>query len=363
MFIIVEDDIIRDSLTEDSVGSRYRLDTLVELSLSIRYGLHVVHIPILRRDKEVKAALKEILPARYYYALTRMNDSQSAHVISELVKTKIVLTADRKTVLKWQGQPVVVINISDYYSFRVLLPTFLITENLIDAKFYDSVVLYYKKKHNIKTANVSYIPIMGGGGSIASVICAINCKRQGVWLCIADSDKNYPDDTFGGTASQLLSEYMNLREPWGKCYVMQEVKEIENLIPITLLAKRKKVRGDFFNKDLSFYDVKIGLRYSILYDDNTYNYWKNIFPNAQSTKRNQIKKRSKDKNDYLKEVDKDNLITTCFGSHILSDVLDRDYYALNDVKESDLTCAQRAEWDAIGEVIFTWTCSDKPQRL
>ena len=363
MFIIVADDIIRGCLDEHSEFARDRIDMLTELSLVVRYGIHVVYIPLLRTDAKIKEELKSKLPVRVFSLLSKNNNNQSLHVIESLVKEKLVITADHSEYKAWKAKTPYVVNWAEHTNFRALYPTFLVTENVLDARFYESVVLYYKKINGIKTAKINYLPIMGGGGSLAGVVCDLDAMKAGVWFAIADSDKYAPNDKEKSTASTLRKDYSNLAEPWGSYYVMQMVCEIENLIPIKILKEIKNCRAGFWEKDLSYYDIKCGLSFSVLYDDVVYNYWRTIFTGTNFARRNKEKKRCKDEDDYRKAVRNDKAVVTNFGSSILKTILNGPKaFMLNEIECADLTDAQKYEWESIGKMVFCWTCSLGPQR-
>ena len=149
---------------------------------------------------------------------------------------------------------------------------------------------------------------------------------------------------------------------------MSKVREIENLIPFNILEMfSNKKQKDFLeqhNNVLSFFDMKVGLEYRLLYNDAFYKGWKKAFPNeikwaqidyfkANSTSQKDFEEKTKD---LPKLVDE-------WGSTILKNVLrptakkQKDAkHKLFEIKEKDLTPSQKEEWDNIGKYVFSWCC-------
>lgn len=92
-------------------------------------------------------------------------------------------------------------------------------------------------------------------------------------LCIAivDSDMKYQGCVKGNTCKQLLETLRKANSSYCGIYSMQQVREIENLIPYHLICectnyKNHKLIKENFDFDMSFFDMKEGIRLKNLSD-------------------------------------------------------------------------------------------------
>ena len=128
---------------------------------------------------------------------------------------------------------------------------------------------------------------------------------------------------------------------------------------------------DVLDRDVSFYDMKIGLTLKGLYRDDVFRYQSKVFPELNYIQRNEAKKntRCQDKyNQYIDDHHLTNVLKKGFGSDLLKivtctcDDKGRIKYPelknvmMNEINTADLTVEQKEEWDRIGHLLFSWAC-------
>ena len=83
----------------------------------------------------------------------------------------------------------------------IIQPTFFITENLLDCKFYMAMTSWFCKKHLAgklpSKLNAVYCP--GGGDTTEKLLNHHSLSQRYLTLCITDSDQKYPGSGFGET--------------------------------------------------------------------------------------------------------------------------------------------------------------------
>ena len=141
-------------------------------------------------------------------------------------------------------------------------------------------------------------------------------------------------------------------------YILLNVSEIENLIPLKLVKKYSSHIINLRDSDLSYFDFKEGLKYQILYEKESRDYWKGNFSRI-TIDWNEILGLTKDKSysDYCNVVHgKTSLVPGC-GKNLLDTLLDDNDW--KNIREADFTQSQLSEWKEIGKKVFSWTCCSK----
>ena len=172
----------------------------------------------------------------------------------------------------------------------------------------------------------------------------------------------------GDTAQKML-DLMKTENPFNcALYVMNKVREIENLIPRRFVQKFGDNTGfhDIFNYNPSFFDMKVGLCLSELYHNTVCKYWKDMFNESALFQEKNIYVKIKK---YDKAVKGKAPLKKGLGSNLLSlFVGDIDYEKdlkkynpkmqddLFHIVPNDLTTEQQEEWKNIGKLMFSWTC-------
>lgn len=369
MYIKVGKDIIEKAIEDRNALYNPCLTVLRALTVSIVNCCHIVDVPCLE-EKEIQEGLavvmsqREIDILRAFYLSTGRNER---HKLTETLTTLAELTTQKKCVIR--GKNVLVINPNVNSKFKFYSETILLTENIMDSRFFDHLFRYYKKKVGIKQCSSSYYPVMGGGATTCKALEYEASEPKHFCLAIVDSDKRWPNCEIGSTAKDVMSVIKRHIPINCKAYVMKRVREIENLIPFHILKEHTSYKQEYGllldnAHDAEHYDIKKGLNVSDLFDNEERDYWAAIFPTHNFGIANQLRRQHPDKKNYQQEARRLGrqeavIVDISWGSKVLEDIVSTNGHMLDGVKEEQLTRAQKREWFKIGKEIFNWTCSLK----
>ena len=372
MYIEINEDIVRDAIDKSALSVNDSRDLLLLMALAARGGKHIVVVPCLREKAMVKA-LMEVVSKHYIEGLRR---SEKIHYVLPLLKQQL----SHYAVISYESRPVndsraIVVNPQKYKDFEAHVETQLLAENLMDTSFFEYIIHYFMSTHGVQ-ARYCFHPLMGGGGTTADVLHKEIERGQYFCLAIVDSDRKTPDSDYGETATRVRKE-MEVYVPF-HCglYIMKRVMEVENLIPVSIVKDTFGNRGDIdaYMTCPSFFDLKKGLTLDALYDDDVYDYWKKRFDDAQTLfqQRNEAKTSSVDRRHYREYIDNHGFkkVLKCgMGSDLLDCCVNKSKmdgqklkHKLMNIKSEDLTSCQQEEWEAIGQIAFSWTCALAPNR-
>lgn len=105
-------------------------------------------------------------------------------------------------------------------------PVNLVSENTDDTKLFQHICRAYSFENKLNNIKTKFQPIMGGGDQTAKQFT--NYQEKGLFtICVVDSDKQHPNDSFGNTAKKVIEA--NDRSVFTDYYLL-ECREIENLI-------------------------------------------------------------------------------------------------------------------------------------
>lgn len=380
MFIRVEKDILESAMTlqDNSIA----IHVLMELSIAITRGKHYVYIPhwVLYRKR-----LTSVLPKTTLRILDGLK-RQDGNALDKKIKRKIIVT-DRKTIAV--GKEAIIFSPSDDPSFEIFEETHLLCENINENNFYDKIEAFYRKysvPQFSKNTRYNVLPRNGGGATSHSVLMTEKRLGNHLILIIADSDYKYCFTRLsngkeikdvgpkGDTASKL--EEIQKKDPYkyGHVYIMEECREVENLIPRVYLRELhpNNVKEAVYlidNYNFEYLDIKEGIRIVHMFNDEVLKYWEKAINdlkyNIQGIKNIKQRFGSKRKyQEYLKnckdEERRENIIIDGWGNGILEDVLKHKGSDFANLKSSDLTPSQRKEWKKIGKNLFEWGLASYP---
>lgn len=346
MFIEIADDVIDRAEGRDTNA----IEVLRKLALAIRYGKHLVYVNHRNLDRIFRIDTLSTFD-KSAYGVVKKNFS-SLGGLKEWLKCQTIITYARKTGMEkstLNSITYIYINPSDNPDFEYYEETHLLVENLQDADFYEYVVKYFQRKNKPRNTDYVFYALMGGGSTATKVVEYENKLKQHFLLAIVDSDKKYINQIgVGDTARDVLASCRKT-EFNSYCYVMKDVAEIENLIPYNWIlnnpiSKSAEIVNKNLNFDMSFFDMKKGLRIKVLRDDAVLKYWKGMFFSLLP---------SSVWDDIGQKCDED-VVLGGFGENIMKHILkSAAIYGCDDV---DLTVSQENEWERIGELILTWSC-------
>ena len=362
MFFSLESDVINKAIAQDNIA----LDVIRQCVYTFRKGKHIVDMSIPDANKLIQA--KDLFSR---YELAVFDQIRKNHVTLNNVKQKLVITACvtfQDTTRRVNN--VIFINPLKTSSFEFLEETHLLTENLEDSNFFlEFVIPYYQRKEKILKSKVCAYRLMGGGDTTAKVMAYEIENEQHFILSVTDSDYTYQGDAhLGNTASKVKSCLK--KNPFNAdLYIMEQVREVENLIPYACLKNNPHQKNHFLFKgnhscNLSFFDMKEGLYIKKLFQHNVYLYWANNLSNFNLGSKfcliNRKKNLSQTKfENYFRDI----LLIPGFGSNILEDSISQLPKCLPIITDEDLSPSQQHDWYNIGRIIFSWCCCTSKFKL
>ena len=360
-------EISRELVTAAERNNHQAIEMLIKLSHAIKYNKHIVFAGAKLLDRIISLNALDgherqpFMKVRRHYsvigALSRKIDFRTVVLVNGnncRTKSRILLNANKTD------------------RFEIYEECHLLTENLQDGDFFKYLVDAYIKTIGTK-GNIEYMPLMGGGATIAKVYEMEINKEQHFCVAILDSDKKYPTCGKGDTFKTLkrvdgdlyLDEDGNNGQRAFNCsyYVMEDLRELENLIPISVLKSMATVSAMPLMQmsfDMSFYDMKEGLWACKInfgdyqdYLDRLFSFDANIVADIDFCA------------DYRRLCDtKDEFEKGCgrmkiaggLGSKIMEQVLKNAGPALAANSFSGMSVSQQHEWRNIGKKIYEWCC-------
>ena len=374
MFISVLDDIVCNAIDDQSDKREVALLTLRELLQAGRRRKHVIFFPYLT-DGQIEQLSKVLTNGE----LGILRFIQKIRVeLNRLKSTLINSICVTFSIPSEQDDATIYINPMKMGKIELYEETHLIVENLLDADFYAEIVCnnFINKTHLLGCLKkISYYPTQGGGATISEVVRKEQELAQHVCLIIADSDKKHSGAEEGKTAGDIREAIKGFPKEEGaygslqNLYVLSNVCEIENLVPLKVLhtisdKKRKKFINTYEGK-LSYYDMKLGLDYRILYDTATYHEYKKIFAGEDVWQQIEIcrksyRSRKKEFEDAVKDLPKlDGVWGTTLMRNLMCPANYKAKQALNmmkNIRVDTLTDEQKKEWEKIGKIVYSWCC-------
>ncbi|WP_195945606.1 hypothetical protein [Paraclostridium bifermentans] len=193
--------------------------------------------------------------------------------------------------VKENSQCIYEVPINYFNDNRFLRESVLVTENLRDAWLYKSMTKKYIKQVMQINLDIN-LEEMNGGGNDLSIAYENKIKENRLVVCVADSDKRYPNSTIGDTARYATNIYKNY-DSYRITYMHKlGVREKENLIPpsfyllctngINIESLKNLVELEVLNNSssefLKYIDIKDGIELKSYRGDNKnyINYIKHI---------------------------------------------------------------------------------------
>lgn len=372
MFIEVADDVLRKALRPSDRENEEAVECLRHLALAIRRNCHLVYLPSLDANnlREMENVLNKAEVKAFTYSFSKKNNLR---IIRQYLTIRVEISFSAETI---KDGDVIRIKPDKNNKIDLFERCHLLTENLLDAKFYNHVSFSFQKRNRIDECvfGISYYPLQGGGVTIKDVYLMECGFGKHFCLAILDSDKKWPNfNGYGDTATKFEQEYNGYiakhNEPITCAYyVMQNTNEIENLIPIQILTHvsspaQKRFLAQHPNA-IPFFDIKKGFELKLLYKGTAIQAWKNVLPDETDwNELESLKANSADDNEFVGKVVNAGIKFKAqpWGTNILDKVVNpeirkMDKINLRKIDFNSLLAEQRIEWDAIGSIMFNWCC-------
>lgn len=373
MLIEIKKNIITEAIKRKGQKQNEPLDLLFQMAICAKKGFHVVWVPALESDRQLRTELSSLITEANVNALCYADAMHRQDVgwLNSHLPVKAVLSYEKVA----NPNGCIVINPILESNFEPYSELFFLVENIIDAVFYRNVLRVYRKRNRLSSYECLFYPLMGGGVTTAKVMTNEVRLRRHFCFAIVDSDKNSPQGPKGQTCSELQQALVGAPD-FCMAYQMKQVKEIENLLPQRVIRELFPLQAgeiDIFARDASFFDMKCGLRFITLLNDTDNNYWKGLLPEKQAefSQRDALKRANRAKKAFEAALSaSDHQILSGFGSSLLKRALmadeeakgnelqknERAYNFLQQTEYIHLSAAQQSEWDNIGTVLFSWAC-------
>lgn len=132
------------------------------------------------------------------------------------------------SVVNIDGISVIQIPLIRFERNDIIQPTFFITENLLDCKFYMHIASWFSKRHSggRLPSKLSAVYCPGGGDTTETLLGHHSSNQRYLTLCITDSDQKFPGSVFGETTKKCIK--LNLTEL--SHHVTLPTRSVENLI-------------------------------------------------------------------------------------------------------------------------------------
>ena len=372
MFVEVADDVLRKALRLSDNENEEAIECLRHLALAIRHNCHLVYLPTLDFNilQEMEKFLNKAEIKAFTFSFAKKNNLR---IIRQHLTARIEISFLSETT---KDGDVIKIRPGKSNRFDLFERCHLLTENLLDAKFYDSVSSSFQKRNRIDECvfGISYYPLQGGGVTIKDVFLMECGLGKHLCLAILDSDKKWPNyHGYGETATKFEEEYdgyLNKHNEPITCsyYVMQNTNEIENLIPIQILNHvSSPTQKGFLARHanaIPFFDMKKGFDFKLLYKDNARQEWSAVLPDETDWNGlERLKNASTDEKDFVEKAMNAGIKfeTQPWGTNLLDKVVNpefrkKDKVNLRKIDFNSMLAAQKTEWDLIGSKMFSWCC-------
>ena len=247
----------------------------------------------------------------------------------------------------------------------------LLVENMTDATLYEKIAQSFLvgNRQNIR---FSYLPVTGGGGAIFNAYSTYQNNADRLCLCFVDSDKGYPTDSVGGTATKLRQVHeVNVNNHLGTLcnFYILKVREIENLIPTGILMQileKNDNRKPFVDwlmhieerqpESRFFADIKEGFSLKkVILKENCRSYWMGVLGDEIPPCKGLLSGTCPDNECQCLEI-------SGMGDRTLSNAM--KMIESMTPQEFNETTKYNPElkdlWNEIGELFMCWFCAGKP---
>lgn len=351
--------------------------TLTMLAQAIRCGNHIVvsdRVTTIKKIQDIDGLGTDV---KSIYAVVASKLVYYGDLKKKFSIYVEITSAECSLQLRKDGDQTVILIPIDYFNQELSIAdkTSVIVENLTDASFYEFIGRYYISISNIIHLPLRYKGVCGGGHTTKDSVEAEIAEGHRFAICIADSDKHYPGGERGQTLKCIL-KVIEHADRNGICHrhlskliFSDQIREIENLIPMRLFKQIDKSFGDYienifeYNPQIFlFMDIKEGM---------SYDYYKRCPKCEQDFYEaclngmgvsNVLLDKIKSHDGTLCYTDR---LINGFGGNILSlaySKLVRYGNQFNELVDPLLSDEQRRVWMYIGKCFSEWTCAIPPIR-
>lgn len=382
-------------LTQDIVdaaiaGNKNAQHIMRQLDACIMLGTHFVFVDdITTLDKITAHCASE-----YAYLRKIREDFSNIGAIAAMLDWHVEFDLIHPHSYVDEVQKTIFLSYTDAQQKAFCEETHVIAENLCDIEFFKTILEIYKGATK-KRIHHRFYPILGGGATTARVLESEIKNRKSFVVCVVDSDKHFPGDSTGNTA-KMVKSYMDKQScPCAQYYIMENVTEVENLVPMKvyeqyvteakdrdLIDRFKTIQRINVTDEtlLDYFDFKEGITHHLLQNVSNRTYAERTINILDANASTSIRENDDKLHELKTKLDASGLLTETnvnklcieaarnikyvngMGAKVLDNVLQDKHYLLYDVHYSDLSSAQIKEYNAIGSFLLNWTCSGRAMR-
>lgn len=371
MLIYVCEDICIEALKDQSKLHECALSSICELVHGCGRGHHYVHVSKFKTFQRNLFTTK-LFPAKYIANIEACSNLSDFEPLTQKLGWIAVVSfnKDSNSLPEFLKQKeIIFVNPSEDTSLELYEESHLIAENLKDTIIFQAIAKNCLR-HIIgnRKVDICVMSRNGGGKTIENVV-EFETKDNPNHFCliITDSDKNYPEDSKIGETAQAVDTVMRQNDcRFAHFYHMTRVRELENLIPhkllISVLSHPNPQLKEVAKGNLSFYDIKDGLKVSMLQVEKAFTYYQGDLDNKVSVT---IKSYNEFIADGMRPSDS---ILSGWGGNFISHFINLKNYkknlkALSEISHTQLTEDQKHEWIEISRRIINWGLCKKRAQL
>lgn len=385
MLFIISEQIAHRALDEHIEKS---LLVMNSLEACLKYGKHMVFA-----HHGVLEYIQQKAPKDYPFIISILSSYSTIGSAARQMSWHAEFIVDQPS-YRDEEHHVIYINEAELPRFELVKETHLLGEHLKDVQYIAHIMRYYQKEHELKPMS-RYYSLLGGGSSIAHVYENEIKEGHAFVLCITDGDKKYPTDEIGDTGKNVQKMDEAYHKPFHAYYYnMQDVTEMENLIPWSVIEKYateskdpevikrlqiiKRIK-DANEAYLSYFDYKEGISKTKETEPNLLEYQMDIMKVIDPMVATRMKKDeeqwqiqkqqfiesglandAKEAEKIIKYIRKKIKYISGICENILESVIINYSYELSNIKKTDLSTDQLQEYERIGELAYSWTCCLDP---
>lgn len=385
MLFILSEQIVHRAIDEHQEKS---LLVLNSLETCLKYGKHMVYASL-----EVLDYIKQKAPRDYPCILSLLSSYSTISAAAKQMSWHAEFIVDGSS-HRDEEHHVVYINEAELPRFELVKETHVIGEHLKDVQCIAYIMKFYQREHELKPM-CRYYSLLGGGSSIAHVYENEINEGRALVLCVTDSDKKYPGAEVGDTGGNVRKMDEKYKYPYqAYYYIMQDVTEMENLIPWPVIeryaneskdpeikqrvhvVKQIKEANDSY---LSYFDYKEGIAKTKETEPAVLQHQMDVIKVIDPAIATRMQKDeeqwqkqkqqfidsglAKDANEaekMIKYIRKKTKYVHGICENILESVIVNYSDELSKITKKDLTTDQLNEYERIGELAYSWTCCLDP---
>ena len=329
---------LSDPFSEEALALNTLFDSMIK-------NHHIVFASL--QMLETIGALPIIHHTNKYYIEWLISKRVTIYSCIQYIKKRIVITNENR-----------IVNKGDYYCvpLRLLVnlrETKFLTEHESDGLFYQFIFVNVMREKGLSQVFSLSLENDSCHGSNVGAKIEQSASDEKMAFCLLDSDKDFPNDSYGSTYKGALRKFKKLRKTHVIGLEVLEVREKENLLPpkwyLNLeLDEQKKhmlnVLNNYIDKKsiYGYFDLKDGIKAKRISESKWLDYFSSVVDEL-----NILEIYDED------NVDDDYVLLEGLGDKKCTEAIEK----CRDEKYTDLPNYLIKEWNRIFFHLFSWGCA------